>query len=106
MLIRLLRRHLAPYRSWLAAVVAFQFVSTVAMLYLPSLNADIIDKGVTVGDIGTIWRLGGEMLAISVVQVLCSVGAVYYGARTAMALGRDVRRAYQITPRYDTRVAP
>ncbi len=92
MLIRLLRRHLAPYRSWLAAVVAFQFVSTVAMLYLPSLNADIIDEGVTVGDIDMIWRLGGEMLAISVVQVLCSVGAVYYGARTAMALGRDVRR--------------
>ncbi len=93
MLIRLLRRHLAPYRSWLAAVVALQFVSTVAMLYLPSLNADIIDKGVTVGDTATIWRLGGEMLAISVVQVLCSVGAVYFGARTAMALGRDVRRA-------------
>ena len=93
MLIRLLRRHLAPYRAWLAAVVALQFVSTVAMLYLPSLNADIIDKGVTVGDTDTIWRLGGEMLAISVVQVLCSVGAVYFGARTAMALGRDVRRA-------------
>ena len=92
MLIRLLRRYLAPYRSWLAAVLAFQFVSTVAMLYLPSLNADIIDKGVTVGDTGEIWRLGGEMLAISVVQVLCSVGAVYFGARTAMALGRDVRR--------------
>jgi ATP-binding cassette, subfamily B, multidrug efflux pump len=92
MLPRLLRRFLAPYRFWLAAVLAFQFVSTVAMLYLPSLNADIIDKGVTVGDTAEIWRLGVEMLAISVVQVLCSIGAVYFGARTAMALGRDVRR--------------
>jgi ATP-binding cassette subfamily B protein len=92
MLLRLLRRFLAPYRSWLAVVVALQFVSTVAMLYLPSLNADIIDQGVTLGDTGAIWRLGGEMLAISVVQVLCSIGAVYFGARSAMALGRDVRR--------------
>ncbi len=92
MLIRLLRRFLSPYRPWLAAVLALQFISTVAMLYLPSLNADIIDKGVTVGDTGEIWRLGQEMLAISVVQVLCSVGAVYFGARSAMALGRDVRR--------------
>ena len=92
MLVPLLRRFLAPYRSWLAVVVALQFVSTAAMLYLPSLNADIIDKGVTVGDTGQIWRLGGEMLAISVVQVLCSIGAVYFGARSAMALGRDVRR--------------
>ncbi|MEZ5097771.1 MAG: ABC transporter permease, partial [Nocardioides sp.] len=92
MLLTLLRTRLRPYAGWLAAVVAFQFVATVAMLYLPSLNADIIDKGVTVGDTGEIWRLGGVMLAITVVQVLCSVGAVFFGARAAMAFGRDVRR--------------
>jgi ATP-binding cassette subfamily B protein len=92
MLLTLLRTRLRPYLGWLGAVVLFQFVATVAMLYLPSLNADIIDKGVTVGDTGEIWRLGGIMLAITVVQVLCSVGAVYFGARSAMAFGRDVRR--------------
>ena len=88
MLLSLLREKLVPYRSWLAAVVGLQFVSTVAMLYLPSLNAAIIDDGVTQGDIGEIWRLGGIMLAITLVQVLCAVGAVWFGARTAMAFGR------------------
>ena len=92
MLLTLLRTRLRPYLGWLGAVVLFQFIATVAMLYLPSLNADIIDKGVTVGDTGEIWRLGAIMLAITVVQVCCSVGAVYFGARTSMAFGRDVRR--------------
>ncbi|CUR57432.1 conserved membrane hypothetical protein [metagenome] len=92
MLIKLLRGSLAPYRSWLLAVVALQFVGTVAMLYLPSLNADIIDKGVATGDTGEIMRLGAVMLAISLLQIGCSVGAVWFGARTAMAFGRDVRR--------------
>ena len=92
MLLTLLRTRLAPYAGWLGAVVAFQFVGTVAMLFLPSLNADIIDKGVAVGDTGEIWRLGGIMLAISVLQVFCSIGAVWFGAKTSMAFGRDVRR--------------
>jgi ATP-binding cassette subfamily B multidrug efflux pump len=92
MLISLLRRNLAPYKKWLAAVIALQFVGTVAALYLPSLNADIIDKGVQTGDTGEILRLGSIMLAISLAQILCSVGAVWFGARTAMAFGRDVRR--------------
>jgi ATP-binding cassette subfamily B protein len=92
MLLTLLRTRLAPYASWLGAVVVFQFIGTVAMLFLPSLNADIIDKGVAVGDTGEIWRLGAIMLAISVVQVFCSIGAVWFGARTSMAFGRDVRR--------------
>ena len=69
-----------------------QFTGTVAMLYLPSLNADIIDKGVARGDTGEILRLGAIMLAISLLQICCSVGAVWFGARTAMAFGRDVRR--------------
>ena len=92
MLLRLLRERLAPYRTWLALVVLFQFIGVVAMLYLPSLNADIIDYGVVTGDTGYILRTGGEMLAISLVQIVCSVLAVWFGARTAMSFGRDVRR--------------
>jgi len=92
MLIALLRRNLRPYRGWLAVIVALQFVGTVAALYLPSINADIIDRGVVNGDTGEILRLGSIMLAISLGQVLCSIGAVWFGARTSMAFGRDVRR--------------
>ena len=66
-------------------MVVLQFVGVVAMLYLPSLNADIIDKGVAIGDTGYIVRTGGLMLAVSLVQVVCSVAAVWFGARTAMA---------------------
>ncbi|MFG1902675.1 ABC transporter ATP-binding protein [Micromonospora carbonacea] len=91
MLIRLLRAYLRPYRRPLAAVLAFQFVGTMASLYLPSLNADIIDQGVTRGDTGYIMRTGGWMLLVSLVQIACSIAAVYLGARTAMGFGRDVR---------------
>ena len=91
MLLRLLRERLAPYRTWLALVVLFQFVAVVAMLYLPSLNADIIDNGIVTGDTGYILRTGGVMLAISFGQIVCSVLAVWFGARTAMAFGQDVR---------------
>ena len=94
MLLRLVRTHLAPYkRRWLAAIVALQFVGTVAMLYLPSLNADIIDKGVAVGDTDYIVRTGAVMLAVSLLQIVCSVAAVWFAARTAMCFGRDVRAA-------------
>ncbi|MGN9774332.1 ABC transporter ATP-binding protein [Micromonospora sp. H33] len=93
MLIRLLRTYLHPYRRPLAAVVILQFVGTMASLYLPSLNADIIDLGVAHGDTGYILRTGGWMLAVSLVQIVCSVAAVYLGARTATAYGRDVRAA-------------
>ncbi|MGC4804445.1 ABC transporter ATP-binding protein [Micromonospora sp. DT233] len=93
MLIRLLRTHLRPYHRPLAAVVAFQFVGTIASLYLPSLNADIIDQGVARSDTGYILRTGGWMLLVSLVQIACSVAAVYLGARTAMGFGRDVRGA-------------
>jgi ATP-binding cassette subfamily B protein len=92
-LLRLLRTHLAPYRAWLVAIVALQFVSTAAMLYLPSLNADIIDRGVAVGDTDEIVRLGAVMLAISLAQIVCSVAAVACSARTAMSFGRDLRAA-------------
>ncbi|QDY76633.1 ABC transporter ATP-binding protein [Streptomyces qinzhouensis] len=93
MLIRLLQTHLRPYRRAIALLVLLQLLQTSATLYLPTLNADIIDDGVVKGDTGLVLRLGGVMLAVSLVQVVCNIGAVYYGARTAAALGRDIRAA-------------
>ncbi len=93
MLIRLVREYLEPYKTWLLTIVGLQFVGTVAALYLPSLNADIIDRGVTTGDIGYIVRTGGIMLAVALVQILSAVAAVWLSARTAMGLGRDLRAA-------------
>ncbi|MFF5605281.1 ABC transporter ATP-binding protein [Streptomyces cellulosae] len=93
MLIRLLRNRLRPYRQSLVLLVALQFLQTCATLYLPTLNADIIDNGVVQGDTGYILGYGGLMIGISLAQVVCNVGAVYYGARTAAALGRDLRAA-------------
>ena len=90
-LARLLRTHLRPYRAPLAAVVVLQLVGTIASLYLPSLNAEIIDRGIAAGDTGLILRLGGLMLLISLVQVACSIAAVHHGARTATGLGAQVR---------------
>jgi ATP-binding cassette subfamily B protein len=93
MLLRLLRTHLAPYKPWLAAIVVLQFTATVAMLYLPSLNADIIDQGVAVGDTDFILHTGAVMLGVSLLQIACSIVAVACAARTAMSFGRDLRAA-------------
>jgi len=93
MLLRLLRTQLVPYRAWLGVVVLFQFLGVLAMLYLPTLNADIIDEGVTKGDTHYIVTTGGVMLAVAFGQIICSVIAVRFGARTAMSFGRDVRAA-------------
>jgi ATP-binding cassette, subfamily B, multidrug efflux pump len=90
-LLRLLRTYLGRYRNLLLLVLGLTFVQTMCTLLLPTLNADIIDKGVLTGDTGYIWRLGGIMLAITFVQVTFAVVAVYYGSRAAMAFGRDVR---------------
>lgn len=94
MLTRILRRYLRPYKREIVIVVVLQFVGTVAALTLPSLNADIIDNGVILGDTGYILRMGGWMLAVSLVQVAVTITAVYFGARTAMAFGRDVRSSF------------
>ncbi|MEU6342732.1 ABC transporter ATP-binding protein [Streptomyces sp. NPDC046977] len=91
MLIRLLRSHLGPYRRSIAVLVVLQLVATIAMLYLPTLNADIIDNGVVKGDTGYILQLGGIMVAVTLAQLACSVGATFFGARTSMAVGRDIR---------------
>ncbi|NYV74491.1 ABC transporter ATP-binding protein [Streptomyces sp. UH6] len=93
MLIRLLRAHLRPYRTQIAVVVVLQLLQTCATLYLPTLNADIIDDGVVKGDTGYILTFGALMLGISLAQVACNIGAVHFGARTAAALGRDMRAA-------------
>ncbi|WP_367323227.1 ABC transporter ATP-binding protein [Streptomyces sp. HUAS ZL42] len=93
MLIRLLRTYLRPYKKPIALLVLLQFLQTCATLYLPTLNADIIDNGVVNGDTGYIIGYGALMIGISLAQVVCNIGAVYYGARTASALGRDVRAA-------------
>lgn len=91
MLVQLLRHHLRPYRAAVVAILVLQLVQTVATLWLPSLNARIIDDGVVTGDTATIWRIGAIMLAVSLVQVVGAIAAVFYGARTSMAFGRDVR---------------
>jgi ATP-binding cassette subfamily B protein len=93
MLTRLLRTYLRPYTRPLAAVVLLQLVGTMASLYLPSLNADIIDKGVANGDTGYIFRTGGWMLLVTGLQIACSITAVYFGSLAAMGFGRDVRAA-------------
>jgi ATP-binding cassette, subfamily B, multidrug efflux pump len=90
-LIRLLREYLRPYRKPLGLVLLLQLAQTLATLYLPTLNADIIDKGVIPHDTHYILTTGGVMLAITLAQIGCAIGAVYFGAKTAMALGRDVR---------------
>ncbi|MFJ8779496.1 ABC transporter ATP-binding protein [Streptomyces sp. NPDC102476] len=93
MLIRLLRTYLRPYKKPIAILVLLQFLQTCATLYLPTLNAGIIDNGVVNGDTGYILSFGALMIGISLVQVVCNIGAVFYGARTASALGRDLRAA-------------
>ncbi|MFN6122227.1 MAG: ABC transporter ATP-binding protein [Actinomycetes bacterium] len=92
MLVRLLRSHLRPYRRQLLWVVALQSAQAVLGLYLPRLNARIIDEGVVTGDTGFIWRMGALMLLCTLGQVVLTIVAVYIGSQVAMAYGRDVRR--------------
>ncbi|MCB1001652.1 MAG: ABC transporter ATP-binding protein [Acidimicrobiales bacterium] len=92
MLIRLLRSHLRPYRRDLLIVVVLQSLQAALGLYLPRLNARIIDEGVVRGDTPFIWRMGGLMLVCTLGQVVLTIVAVYIGSRVAMAYGRDVRR--------------
>ena len=93
MLWALLRRYARPYRTLLAIVAALQLISTLASLYLPTVNAAIIDDGVAQGNLRRIAELGGVMLVVTALQVVCAVGAVYFGSRAGMGFGRDLRRA-------------
>jgi len=93
MLLRLLRTYLRPFSRPLAMVVVLQLAATIASLYLPSLNGEIIDRGVATGDTDYVLVRGGIMLAIAALQIACSICAVYFGARIAMGYGRDLRAA-------------
>jgi ATP-binding cassette subfamily B multidrug efflux pump len=93
MLWKLLVEYLRPHRKLLAAVVVFQLAQSIASLYLPTLNADIIDEGVAKGNVGYILSLGGVMLGITLLQIVCAVIAVYFAAKAAMGVGRDLRDA-------------
>jgi ATP-binding cassette subfamily B protein len=92
MLIRLLKSYLLkPYKKLLLAVLVFQGVQAIASLYLPSLNAEVIDKGIVAGNTGFIWRTGGLMLVVTLIQIAFNIVAVYFGSKAAMSFGRDVR---------------
>jgi ATP-binding cassette, subfamily B, multidrug efflux pump len=93
MLWALLRQYARPYRWLLATVAVFQLISTLASLYLPTVNAAIIDDGVAKGDLHIIVELGGVMLAVTALQVVCAVGAVFFGSRAGTGVGRDLRSA-------------
>ncbi len=93
MLGKLLAKYLWPYKWFIAGIVVFQMISVIANLYLPTLNAQIIDKGVAQGDVGLIWRHGGWMLTISFVQIAASIAALVLAAKASMGMGRDIRNA-------------
>lgn len=93
MLKELLSTVLAKYKRYIWLVVAFQAVQSIAGLYLPTVNADIIDNGVVKNDVPYIWQMGGIMIGVTIVQITFSVGAVYFGSKVAMGFGRDVRRS-------------
>ena len=92
-MIRLLRQKLAPYRRQLTLVLALLLVQAIANLYLPTLNADIINNGVVKGDTGYILGIGGIMLGVTLLFAIAAIIAVYWGSKTAMAFGRDIRGA-------------
>ncbi|APX33162.1 multidrug ABC transporter ATP-binding protein [Brachybacterium sp. P6-10-X1] len=103
MLWTVIRRHVRPYLPHVAAVIVLQLATVMATLYLPSLNADIIDQGVATGDTAYIWRVGGIMLIVAMVQVITAIAAVWFGARVSMGMGRDVRRSiYTRVDRFST----
>jgi ATP-binding cassette subfamily B protein len=84
-------RYLRPYKWSLLAVLVFQFLAAMGMLWLPHLNANIIDNGVSQGDSAYIWRTGGIMLAASFGQIVAAILATWFAAKASMALGRDLR---------------
>ena len=91
-LLRLLRASLRPYAGYVALVVSLLLIQSIANLYLPNLNADIINNGVVKGDVGYIWRIGAIMLVLAVFVGILSIVAVWFASRASMGFGRDVRR--------------
>ncbi|NUU05749.1 ABC transporter ATP-binding protein [Leifsonia sp. C5G2] len=93
MLLRLLGRFLRPHWPLLIGVVVFQLAQSLLSLWLPTLNAAITDNGIAKGDTGYILSVGAEMLGVTLVQIACAITAVYFGAKVAMLVGRDLREA-------------
>ncbi len=91
MLIRLLRNYLRPYLREVTIVVVLVLIQAIGNLYLPNLNADIINNGVAKGDLGYIWRTGAVMLGITLVLGVIAVAGVYWASLTSQGLGRDLR---------------
>jgi len=91
-LLRLLRTSLRPYAGYVVLVVSLLLIQSIANLYLPNLNADIINNGVVKGDVGYIWRIGAIMLVLAVFVGILSIVAVWFASRASMGFGRDVRR--------------
>src|SRR4030081_475270 len=92
-LIRILAAYLRPYAGPVTLVVSLLLIQSIANLYLPNLNADIINNGVVKGDIAYIWRIGAVMLALAVVVGILAIVAVWFSSGASMGFGRDVRRA-------------
>ena len=90
-LIRMMLARLVPYRLQVSIVLALIVVQTVLGLYLPNLTADIINNGITKGDVGYIWRTGGVMLGLTLLSGVAAIVATYFAARTSMGVGRDLR---------------
>ncbi|WP_431220697.1 ABC transporter ATP-binding protein [Leifsonia xyli] len=93
MLLRILGRFLRPHWPLLIGVIVFQLGSSLLSLWLPTLNADITDNGIAKGDTGYILSVGAEMLGVTLLQIACAITAVYFGAKVAMLVGRDLREA-------------
>src|SRR5438270_7733229 len=93
MLIRLLRSYLQPYTREVAIVIVLVLVQSIANLYLPNLNADIINNGVAKGDTDYIWRTGAVMLGVALLLGVLAVVAVYFASQVSMGVGRDLRSA-------------
>jgi len=91
MLTRLMRERLRPYAAQVAVVVTLLVIQTVGNLYLPNLNADIINNGVIKGNIGYIFRTGALMLGVTLVLGTVAIVAVYWASRVSMGIGADVR---------------
>lgn len=92
MLTRILRQYLRPYKRNVSFVLLLLLIQAIANLYLPSLNADLINNGVAKGNLGYIWRVGATMMGASVMVLIASLILAYLSARVAMAFGRDLRK--------------
>jgi ATP-binding cassette subfamily B multidrug efflux pump len=90
-LMGMLRERLRPYRGRILVQAGLQFAQTVGMLLLPTLNADIVDKGIVNGDTEVILRLGGIMIGVSLAQLATAIVAEMMAAYTAANVGRDLR---------------